>query len=699
MESKLMKKMLSIIMLMLVSPTLYSQTGDSDFFRVYSGETQATSCKKKYEILNSINQNLKEDEEFRKLEVDIDQKKADLAIINGLRNINKAMMKTLDAVTPYGRSVFANHARDLETLQLKTENAVSDYARFKTMEQLLGGLNELFYKNPPILSPSLDENVRASTLYHMLKGHHDRSEEKNPFLTKLFSTTGNEVKDLQQLALVKSFLNTFAKSVYSKEGVPIEPEAMRSNLKRYQDELFRNVPIDSREFISQQDIDSLDSRAPYQAYRSCLENVAPKSNEPLKACEDQKKAYTDVIENINTRFSAIKNNMGLNPSDLRKYDSLSLDKFNHNIDGMMRNANNDIFYAKQDLTRRLHNIQRFKDTKSQFVRYQERANQDHTSEFYNNIVNKLMCEPNKPCIGDKKLINPDFSINDNALDDLLKNSQDKKLVERQIDEYRKNLEAEIKTQESKLAELKNQPRIKAQLTAMDLLADYLVKNCKGSSGNSDFQVVSCGTSELGPIRILTSPAKSLAADVASVIGLRSTDQSSLATLNTTCAQMTKEEREKVKLEEVCQSAFAEYWRIVESNKASKEAQEFMDTHRIRPNADGDVFCKNEKTGKEELCEGATAEPSSPGYGKAVTEVFAQHMVGDNLLPGWMQIGVTHFTLDNQLDLAYSYGIQEKTYLSWQTQYWQNIQNQCMFAVGMCVPTTPMTGGPMFNFTP
>lgn len=702
-----MNKHILIVTLLMISSRL-SAEGYDNFFRVYNGDTRTNQCQKRYNDLLNLRTEMRtakasDDTSLSKLEAELDQYKANLAILNGLKAINRNLMRVMRDLTPEG-IFFTNDARKVERIQNETQNAVADYTRFKTMKHLLEGIQHTMDQEQLSVDgvAGLDnEEVRVSWLYNKLKENHRKYSSMGPIGRDYFSDGGDPSSDINKMELIKGFVRSYAKTIFNSDGTLISQERRREQMLRYQNELFDSVPSDAQRFAAELQVERVNTVGPYQEYRSCLTSDAVVSPNKAAVCESKKTAWIASVNRVKSEFQALKNELQLSPRNIDKYANLSVENLEGSVTAMEASLN-PVAQAKQDLITRLQNMQKFREARKATTSTQGQVGDEEKRNFYNNSIRNLLCNTttNQTCTVPQDLINPDLTFNIDAMRNWLASVNRGDISDEKIEQQKRVEEQKIRELEGKIAEITNTPESKSRSMAMGILTDYLIKNCQNDSAVPGLAVVTCQDSNLGEIRALTSTISGLAQNVReSVIELRGGANASIVELNTECRKIQDLASKSQSLRDMCQMAAAEYVAIVQRNKNLRDNQDFLNRHAITPNENGEIYCTNNK-GDTEICADAIVTPSEAGYGRAIGEAFTQHFMGDNIVPGWMQVGINHFTLDDQLALQYQYGIQEKTYLSWQQQYWQNIQNQCMFAVGMCVPVTAMSSSnPMFNFTP
>jgi len=691
---------------------LSQATDANDFFLFNPFNSTTDQCKQKAEDLDKLNKILNENEskgatpeESQKLmwlERDLEIVKSNQAIIDGLRKINLEFKDSVAKVVPDGNFIWTyNDAKKIDLLQQQTQNAAGNYARFNTMANLLSGIQEsLFNSSEPLVPPvNLPNNMtaRAAWLYKEL--YNRNKNNPNSIISKsglsdYFSQNPPSDLPLDSSIMISQFLATYSTSLFKSDGsIASEPE-LTAKMKSYKAALFDSIPSDAASRISSEDTSKLNTTVEYNRYKGCLAQDAYIAR-TAEACKNEKAAWISKVENVKNKFSELKSKMVLSSKDIDNYANIDVNKISTLAASMEAAQMAPQRSAKDDLIIRLKNMNYYRQKKMKMSLTEDKSTDESKVNFYNSTIRRLLCtEDSCP---DQDIFDKDLNINTENLKLYLSKIQEGQIGEEDLKKIEDFYNQKALKLTGEINRIKSEPRNKVIMMSMDLLAKDMVKNCRESNQVS---LMSCHNNDLGNFRAITTKISSLNGDVSNVmISLRGNpEEASFLSINTECTKMSPiSENESKVVKEACANAAKNYMASVQQKKDEVNDQKFLQENRVTPNENGEVFVTNSR-GHRVLAEGASVEPVDSGIGRALAQSFQEQMVGDNIVPGWMSLGVNYLNRQDRYDYFTWYGQQEKTYLFQQQQYWNNINQQCAFAQGMCVPMAlnPATG-PGFGF--
>jgi len=701
------KYSITIICLIAMASPLSQATDSNDFFRFNPFSSTTDQCTKKSQDLSELNQLFNENTapgetpdrplKLMWLERELEIAKSNLAIIDGLKKINTEFKESVAKVVPDGNFAWTyNDAKKIDLLQEQTQNAASNYARFNTMANLLSGIQEsLFDSGEPLVPPAnLPANMtaRASWLYKEL---YNRNKNKSSSiisksgLSDYFSQSPPDELPMDNSILISKFLMAYSTSLFKSDGTIVPESELSSKMETYKRVLFDSIPSDAAARIASEDTGQLNTTVEYNRYKGCLAQDAYIAR-TAQACSNEKKAWISKVENVKNKFTDLKKRMIITSKDIDNYASLNINKISTLAESMEASQIAPQRSAKDDMIIRLKNMNFFRQKKIKMSLTSDKSTTDSKIDFYNSTIRQLLCS-SSDCPS-QDIFDQNLNINTENFKLYLSKIQEGQVSDQDLAKLEDFYRQEDLKLTAELNRIKSEPRNKVIMMSMDLLANDMVKNCRE---NNQVTMLSCQNNDLGNFRAITSKIKSLGGDVSNVmISLRGNPQdASFLNINTECTKMSPipDDENKI-IKEICSNAAKNYLATVQQKEDEVNDQKFLQQNRVTPNERGEVYVTNSR-GRRVLAEGASVEHVDSGIGRALAQSFQEQMAGDNLVPGWMSLGVNYLNRQDRYDYFTWYGQQEKTYLYQQQQYWNNINQQCAFAQGMCVPMAlnPATG--------
>lgn len=688
-----------------------------DFFRFDSFKSKEDQCRDKTDKLKALNASLlnnkvrPDSRTITLVEHDLELAKANRAIIDGLKRINLEFKNALTSVAPDGNFMWTyNDAKKVDLIQGQTINAAAQFTRFQTMSDLISGIQKSIENeplNPPASLPRDNMTARSEWLYKELVAREKKTGSMNERIKGYFKEDSIENPSSEKSKIIAEFLKAYSMTLIDNKGGRASESFYKSNLQSYNRALFQAIPIPAQEMIAATDLERFSTAQEYADYKKCLTSSAQISDKK-DPCSDLRTVWQSKVSNIKSSFTDIKNELTISTKDLDRYANIDDQKLISLTDSMEKSLPT-IANAKEDLINRVRNMQLYKDKKINISHKARGSNASNRLDSYNSVVRQLLCQPGScasiddpecrtsdsdkipKCKND--VINEDLSINQEKLKIYLGGLEAGQISDEKLTEIENKNEADIAAFQGELDEILANSKNKVIMMSMDLLTEDIVQNCREKA---EVSIISCSNADLGSFRSINVKIKDLNGNMEDVVtALRGDPKSStILTINTECTKIVpiEDTEDNKPIKAACADAAKKYMAIETSKKEQIDTQKYFETHKITPNERGQVYVTNED-GKRVLAEGAVEEKVDSGIGRALAQSFYEQMYGDPLLPGWMTIGVNQMNLGNQLEYFDWYGKQEKTYMSWQQQYWGNINQQCAFASGMCVPVSqnPSTG--------